>query len=158
MLKIGDVCHIASTQQYKKGSGPRDIAIGIREIKNGNPEDTEKEEIIIKQEILIPDGILTQAERDGLHPDMKEKCGDASIKKYKAPTRSQENTLKNDGVIILDVNDHLGVIIISIFHRLNFVFYRKQQSLVRQGLEVGIVQMMIQMIQNFGSMRLCLLF
>jgi len=108
VLKIGDVCHIASTQQYNKGSGPRDIAIGIREIKNGNPEDTEKEEIIIKQEILIPDGILTQAERDGLHPDMKEKCGDASIKKYKAPTPSQENTLKNDGVIILDVNDHLG--------------------------------------------------
>jgi len=105
LLKIGDVCHIATLPD---DIFPVDIATGIYEIKEGNDVTTEEDEET-QQEILIPAGILTTDENNDLHPLIKDKCKDSSTEKFVPPTPSQADILKNGGVIVLDDDEDFGI-------------------------------------------------
>jgi len=101
MLKLGDVCHVRT---LPSDTFPFDIASGIAEINEANAV-TAADEEEIERVIILPDGILTQSDRNELHPDIKETCKGASLEKYTPATREQAEKLYNGEIIFLDFND-----------------------------------------------------
>lgn len=106
LMRIKDVCFIA-TLLYDMF--PADIAHGISEIKEGN-EVTTKDDEKDQLKILMPDGdgVLTAAEFENLHSEIKERCKSAAIHKFYTPQGSQGQKLKEGGVVIVKENEDIG--------------------------------------------------
>ena len=99
-MKIGDNCFVST---LPTNIFPIDIALGIQEIKKGNNETDDTDEIR-SFGILIELESLQDNEKNALHSDIKARCSNSEIKDFKEiPIRKEHNDdLMNGKIIFLD--------------------------------------------------------
>ena len=98
-MKLGQECLISTLPSH---IFPVDIALGVQEIKKGNNLTTIDDEVQT-YEILLGTGPLTKDEEQNLHPDIKSRCLNSTIKKFVEITATKEQTdnLRRGNIVVI---------------------------------------------------------